>query len=321
MSDLTSVFRAPDGKERSRGLEWEIAELAERQHGVVGRSQLLDLGMGRGAIEGRLARGWLHRIYAGVYAVGRRSLDRRGRWMAAVLSAGPAAVLSHRSAAQLWGLLPPSSQAPEVTRSTRFHSRERLRAHCSLVREDEIAIVERIPVTSVPRTILDLASDVSRRAVENALNAAEVRQLRDALSIPDLLERYPRRPGSAMLRELVGDGVAAGVTRSSLEERFAALLATTDLPRPRLNANIAIRDRFFEVDCLWAEQRVIVELDGRDTHATRRAFERDRERDRLLLVDGWRVVRITWRQLDKDAAAIVADLRRVLRLQARRPTL
>jgi len=111
------------------------------------------------------------------------------------------------------------------------------------------------------------------------------------------------------------------VTREELEKRFADVLADADLPRPRLNAHVAVRGRFYEADCLWAGQHLIVELDGRAAHGTRRAFESDRERDRLLQSDGWRVVRITWRQLHDDAAAVVADLERMLRTGSGPPTL
>jgi very-short-patch-repair endonuclease len=150
----------------------------------------------------------------------------------------------------------------------------------------------------------------------------EVRGITDELSIPDLLERYPRKRGSTKLRALLADETSAlGVTRKKLEERFAAVLEDSDLSRPRRNADLAVRGRIIEADCLWAEQRVIVELDGRAVHGTRRAFERDRERDRLLQVAGWRVVRITWRQLRDDAPAVLADLRTLLRTPSPRPTL
>jgi very-short-patch-repair endonuclease len=166
----------------------------------------------------------------------------------------------------------------------------------------------------VSRTLLDLAAVSTKPRLEKALNEAEVRGLTDRLSIPNLLERYPRRRGSAVLRTLVRDGAAArGITRSDLEELFVSILDRTDLPRPRLNADLAVAGRFFEVDCLWPGQRLIVELDGWQTHSTGRSFEKDRERDRLLLVEGWRVTRITWRQLRDEAPAVIADLRRLLR--------
>jgi hypothetical protein len=234
--------------------------------------------------------------------------------MAAVLSAGPDAVLSHRSAGSLWQILPPVSIVPEVTRPTRFHPRPGVRGHCGLLLPDEITRLNGIPVTSMPRTVLDVAALSTTAQLEKALNEIEVRGITDALSIPDLLDRYPRKRGSSKLRALFADeGAVRGVTRKELEARFSALLSATDLPRPQRNVHLAVGDRFFEVDCLWRAQRLVVELDGRFVHGTWRAAERDRERDRLLQVDGWRVVRITWRQLRDGAPTVVADLRRLLR--------
>jgi very-short-patch-repair endonuclease len=174
--------------------------------------------------------------------------------------------------------------------------------------------VDGIPVTSMPRTLFDLAAIVSRHQLESAFNEVEVQGLTDRLSVVDLLKRYPGRRGAAVLRAtMVDEKKARGITKKELEKRFAAMLAGTDLPQPRRNADLAVGGRFFEIDCLWSEQRLIVELDGRAIHGTARAFEGDRERDRLLQVDGWRVVRITWRQLRDDAGAVVADLHRLLR--------
>jgi very-short-patch-repair endonuclease len=241
--------------------------------------------------------------------------------MAAVLSAGPSAVLSHRSAAQLWQLLPPSRIAAEVIRPTRFRSRRGICGHCSPLPPDEVAVVEGIPVTSVPRTLLDIAATTPKRQLAKAFNEVEVRGLADRLSIPDLLERYAGRQGSVALRALLdGEGGAQGRTRSDLEDLFIASLDGAGLRRPRLNAHVAVRGRFFEADCLWAEEKLIVELDGGAVHRTKLAFEKDRERDRLLLAEDWRVIRITWRQLRDDAPAVIADLRKVL-ARGRPPTL
>ena len=287
--------------------------MAEVQHGVVARRQLLALGISRRAIEVRLAGGRLHRVHQGVYAAGHSLLTARGRWMAAVLACGPGAVLSHRSASQLWALLPRSSHALEVTRQRAFRSRPRIVGHQSLLPADETTTIDGIPVTSAPRTLFDLAAVVSKRQLERAMNEAEVLGLTDRLSLPDLLERYPGRRGSAVLRLLLADDQAlSGVTREELEERFVSFVDECGLPRPRLNADLAVRGRFFRVDCLWAEQRLVVELDGHASHGTRRAFEKDRERDRLLLADGWRVVRVTWRQLEDDMGAVAEDLRCLL---------
>jgi very-short-patch-repair endonuclease len=234
--------------------------------------------------------------------------------MAAVIASGPGAVLSHRSAGCLWRLTPRSTAFPEVTRPGSFRSRPGIVAHRGLVPGDETSRLNGIPVTSVSRTLLDLAAALTKSQLGRALNEAEVLRLTDRLSLPGLLDRYPRRRGSAVLRALFRDGTASrGITRSKLERRFLAVLDGTDLPRPRLNADVAVRGRFFEADCLWDAQRLIVELDGRGAHGTDLAFEKDRERDRLLITDGWRVTRVTWRQLQDDAPSVVADLRRLLR--------
>jgi very-short-patch-repair endonuclease len=185
--------------------------------------------------------------------------------------------------------------------------------HRAALPNDEWTVVEGIPVTTVPRTILDLAAVASRRQVERALNEAEVRQLTDRLSIPDLIARYPGRRGTVVLRELLAEGAeAGGVTRNDFEELFVPLLDSHGLPRPRFNADLAVAGRFVCADCLWERERLIVELDGRAAHGTREAFEDDRERDRLLMVAGWRVMRITWCQLHSQPASIASDLRKAL---------
>lgn len=234
--------------------------------------------------------------------------------MAAVLACGDGAVLSHRSAGQLLKIIPPGRGLPEVIRPKGWRSQPGIVQHRSRLSSDEVEIVEAIPATGLSRTLLDLASILSRERLEAAMNEAEVLELTDRISLQVLLERYPRRSGSATMRAILGDaGKARGVTRRELERRFAALLEKTDLPSPHRNADVAVAGRFFEVDCLWRTQRLIVELDGGFVHRTWHSAERDRERDRLLQVDGWRVVRVTWRQLRDDAPAVIADLRRLLR--------
>lgn len=299
-----------------------IATLAQGQHGVVARRQLLERGLTADQIDGRVRRGRLHPVHRGVYAVGHPLLSGEGRWLAAVLACGPGAVLSHRSAAALWGIAPRSGRAIEVTRASGWRAPAGIAVHRCRLPADEVCAIDGIPATGLARTFLDLAAVEPRRRVEAALNEAEVLALTDSLSIPALLKRYPRRPGTAALRDLMADeAVVRGITRQELERRFAALLAEAGLPPPRRNAHLAVRGRFFEVDCLWEGSRVIVELDGRAAHGTRRAFERDRERDRLLQAEGWRVVRVTWRQLRDDSAAVLGDLRGILRSAAPAPTL
>ena len=232
--------------------------------------------------------------------------------MAAVLASGPCAVLSHRSAASLWRIRATTRSLIEVTAS-RQCSRPGIQTHRGSVPADEMTVLRGIPVTTVPRTLLDLAAMLPRRQVERAVNEAEVLQLFDALSLADLVARHPRRRGVASIGALLAArSHGSGMTRSELEERFLVLLDQAGLPSPDVNRSVHVSGRWIEGDCVWLPQRVIAELDGHAFHATAAAFERDRSRDRVLQAAGWRVVRITWRQLHDDSAALVADLRGLL---------
>jgi hypothetical protein len=290
-------------------LDRAAAELAGRQHGIVARWQLLELGFSRDQVKRRMGRD-LHRLHQGVYAYGHRSISVESRWIAATLAFGPRAVLSHRSAAQLWGLLPRSSIAPEVTRPGHV-GRPHLVARQGLVLPDEIGRERGIPVTSVPRTLFDLAATRSEREVERAWNEVELRGYTDALSVLDLVDRYPGRRGTLLLARLAGDKTL-GITRSELEEAFLGLVDRFGLPRPRLNAHLAVRGRFFEIDCLWEDRRVAVELDGAKAHGTIRALNRDRERDRILAAEGYTTTRITWDHIHRTPTEVADDLRRIL---------
>lgn len=285
-----------------------IGELAGRQHGVVARRQLLDLGIGPRAVGARLERGYLNSIHHGVYAVGHSVLTKHGHWMAAVLACGPGAVLSHQSAASLWGLLDVSAR-PEVIRPGRFRARRGIVARFGSVPADERTVREGIPVTTVPRTIVDLAGLGKRRQTQRAMHAVEVKQLTDSLSVPDLLRRYRGRQGVPLLRELLADDVVSrGAPINRFEDRFADLLDEHSVPRPRFNPHLSIEGRHFKPDCLWPRDKLIVELDGASVHRTRRSFESDRERDRVLLAAGYRTMHVTWRQLEQEPDALVVDL-------------
>jgi REase_MTES_1575 len=227
--------------------------------------------------------------------------------MAAVLSAGPGAALSHRSAAALWQIRPTARSRIEVTTPRKLRTLPILLRHCAILPADETTIVSGIRVTTLSRTLLDLAGVVDRPALERAANEAEVQRLGSILSVGEVLDRYPGRPGSPALRCLL-DHVEPTITRSELEDRFIAFLYEADLPQPNVNTII----EGTEVDFAWREARLIVELDGFATHATRRAFERDRARDRMLQAAGWRVVRITWRQLHQDQRTLEQQLRKLL---------
>ena len=232
--------------------------------------------------------------------------------MGAVLACGTGAVLSRRSAGQLWQIVPRGDHWPEVTRPASSGACPGITVHRGRMAPDEIGAERGIPVTSVSRTLFDLAGDLPMRQLERALHEAEVRRLTDRLSLPDLLERYPRRRGAVKLRALLASKVPVGVTQNDFEELFVTFLDAHGLPRPRLNATLPIRGRLLKPDCMWPEQRLLVELDGGGVHRTDRSFESDRQRDRILLVDGWRSTRITWRQLRDEPAVIAADLRELL---------
>jgi len=290
-----------------------IAELAQRQHGVVSRAQLLKFGMSARAIEGRVERRALHRIHSGVYKVGYRRINRKGRWMAAVLASGPGACLSHRSAARLWGLMAPGDEWAEVTCARGHRARRRgIVSREAPMLDDERSVVDGIPVTSPFRTVFDLAAMLDRRGLERVWHEAEVRGLRDRVSLPMLLERYPGRRGARNLRALSETPEPVGFTRNDFEEMFVALVDSHGIRRPRMNADLALRGRFFEIDALWENERVAVELDSRGVHDTNRNFESDKQRDRILLAEGWRTARVTWRQLHEESDEVAADLRMAL---------
>ena len=272
------------------------------------------MGVSRHAIVHRLATCRLHRLHRGVYAVGHRVLTADGRRMAAVLAAGPAAVLSHRAAAALWGLR--ASSILEVTARRGQRARTGIPIHRIPIRADEVTTVRGIRVTTVPRTLFDLGAALPMHQVERAINEAEVLRLTDPLSLRDLVARYPRRKGvpviTALLSKLTG---GFEITRNDLESLFLDLIEKAALPRPQVNAYLLVAGRWIECDCVWRDRRVIVELDGRAAHDTAAAFEQDRVRDRRLSARGWRLARITWRQLHDEPEAVASDLRAILESQ------
>jgi len=299
---------------RTRDDDRELAELARQQHGVVSRRQLAKAGFRKDAITVRLRSGRLHRVHAGVYAVvPRQLLSRQGHWLAAVLASGPDAVLSHHTAAALWGLRG-SGGMIHVTLPRRSTSSKRIRRHLSHVPPDERTTEEGIPATSVHRTIFDLSATASVDEAVATIKEAEYLNLWDCLSLWDLLDRYPAKRGSRNLRSALEriTEEPSGRKRSRIEERFAPFLRRYRLPLPRFNDWIPLDPRPYRVDCHWLDLRLIVELDGWEGHSTRSAFQDDRARDRALKVAGFSVVHLTWAQLDPEPEAIAADLRELL---------
>jgi hypothetical protein len=248
--------------------------------------------------------GWLHPVHRGVFAVGRRSLPRKGRWMAAVLACQPDALLSHRSAAALHGLLRTTPSVIEVTVPTK-RGRDirgvRTRFARRLEPQDR-TIVHGIPCTSVALTLLNIAAVTSRRQTERVCDEAEVQRLVDLQDLQQLLERARGRRGAATLRAVLTDhAVGTTLTRSALEELTLALCRHAGLPAPAVNADAAgASGRWYTVDFLWPRQRVVLETDGHAYHRTRSAIERDRRKEADLVTAGLRVLRSTWRQVERQ---------------------
>ncbi|HEX2232632.1 MAG TPA: type IV toxin-antitoxin system AbiEi family antitoxin domain-containing protein [Thermoleophilaceae bacterium] len=281
----------------NHSIDEAIAALAGRQYGVVSRDQLRRLGLGDTPVQRRLAAGRLHRIHRGVYAVGHRSLTQRSFELAAVLACGPGAVLSHRSAAKHWGLVNGAPKIEVTCKRTRPPSPS-IVVHRSPLPSEHRVVRDDIPVTTVARTIVDLADVLTQPRLADAVNEAEVQRVFDLREVEQALERMPGRRGRAKLDRILADYTPTPFTRSEAERRFLKMCARNGLPRPRVNMNIA----GYEVDFLWPEQALAVEVDGASAHLTQQAFQRDRRRDRDLAAKGIRVVRVTWRDLEEGRA-------------------
>ena len=297
----------PDGIMRS---------LAARQHGVVARAQLLEAGVAAHIIDHRLARGCIDAVHRGVYRVGPAALPHE-RELAAVLACGGSAVLSHRSAALLCGLLPDSLGGGPVDVTSPGGHRTALqgvRVHrVSCLPADEVTLVEAIPVTVPARTLLDLAGQSGVRELEQAVAQAERAGLAARAELARLATRHPHRPGMRAIRRLLAAGAEPAFTRSEAENRFLALIRKAQLPAPATNAAL----RGYEVDFLWRAEGLVVEIDGFAFHASSAAFERDRRRDAVLAAAGLRVMRITWRQVSAEPEALLVRLAQAL-VQPRR---
>jgi predicted transcriptional regulator of viral defense system len=281
-----------------------LADLAGRQHGVVSRGELLAIGFDRGGIDRMVQSGRLHRLYRGVYSVGHTVVSWRGAYLAAVLACGDGAVLSHRSAADLWGMRPTTTPRIDVTvpRTSGVRSHGRIVVHRPR-RSAETVTREGIPVTTPGRTLADLATALPRRELEKAAEMAEAAKLHVAFD--------PDHPGAKRLAKILDGHDLATDTRSGLEDEFLALCDRYAIPRPRVNMLV----EGFLVDFCWPEERLIVETDGRH-HLTRAAFERDRARDAFLTAIRWRVMRFTRRQVRGEPETVAARV-----ISARSPLL
>jgi very-short-patch-repair endonuclease len=280
-----------------------VVALAGREHGVVTSAQLIEAGLTPKAIAHRVKSGWLVRLHRGVFLVGPLEAPL-SRAKAAVLAAGEGAVLSHLAAAAVWEFLAPRPGPIDVTLPGR-NARNRPGIRLNRVTRLHPADITRrhdLPVTSPARTVLDLATRLTPHHLARAINEAQVQRRLTPHSLNEQFKRYPNHRGTAALRAATTTDPA--FTRSEAERRLLDLIRAARLPQPRTN----VRVRSHEVDFLWSDQRLIVEVDGFAFHSTRAAFERDRIRDADLIAAGYRVIRVTWRQLTDAPAAVVASL-------------
>lgn len=299
--------------------EWAIAKVAARQHGVLGVPQLEELGLSANAAQKRAAQARLHRIYRGVYALAPRSLlAREGHWMAAVLAGPPGAVLSHRSAAALHRLRPHGSSRIELTvPALSARPREGLRIHrSSTLTATDTTKVDGIPCTTVARTLLDLATVLHRRGLERACDQAEIEEAFDLAALTDVLARNRHHPGARKLTAVLEEHyIGQTPTANGLEEAFFAICRRAGLPLPEVNVMLDLGDGDapITVDFLWRRERLAVETDGRRTHGTVQAFERDRRRDQRLTVARWHPLRFPKRQVFRRPAEVQRTLTAVFR--------
>lgn len=314
---LSSVMRNETRSHR------QLAELAEGQHGVVSTAQLLGLGYSKAAISRHASAGRLHPIHKGVYAVGHAALSRPGKCLAAVFACGDGALLSHRSAAWLWGLTARWQPIVEVTAASPRHLRPEIRVHSAeaITAEDRDS-VEGIAVTAVPRALLDFAA-VDPYFLKVALDRCETRGLLDLMAVDALIARSRGFRGVARLREALLVHRTSAFTRSGLERHFLDLVRKAGLPRPATNLFV----EGCELDAYWEDERFAVELDTYDYHGGHAAFENDRRRQEDLKLAGIEMVRITGTRIEREPKAVIerlrhllAQRRRDLRIDQRRST-
>jgi very-short-patch-repair endonuclease len=282
-----------------------LAELASRQHGVVSRAQLLQLGFSREAIRRRVAAQQLHRLHPGVYAVGHWALTMASHDLAAVFACGPQALLSHRAAGRRLGLLRSGAGHVEVTAPRSRGPKPGIVVHRSrLIHPDDRTTVDGIPTTSVARTLVDLADVLNDSLLVAAVNEAEVQRRFDLNKLEATLDRLPGRTGRHRLaRVLAAYTDPPGYSTTEAERRFLELCHDHGLPRPQ---RIAVAG--YELDFYWPDARLAVEVDGGAFHRTRRAFHEDRRRDRRLAAHGVQVARVPWRDLVTSEEELAAEL-------------
>jgi very-short-patch-repair endonuclease len=293
--------------EVSGTVQERVTMIAGAQRGFVSRGQLLAAGFDSSAIGRLIAKGWLIRAHRGVYAVGHAAPTPLGPATAALLAVRSGAALSHHTAAALWGLLKGGSGDDGLIHITVVGSPGgRPAGACvhrsKLLAAKDIRVHRRLPVISPARALLDIAPTSTGRELERGLDQALIQRLTTVREVSDLLGRCGRHPGRRALEAIVRQYTTTTFTRSQAEERFLALVRQTDLPQPLTN----VRRHGYEIDFLWPDQRLAVEIDGYVYHRGHGAFEHDRRKDAALQAAGIRTMRVTWRQLEHEAVGVMA---------------
>lgn len=285
----------------SVGEGWHAAAaIASQQWGRITTQQLKDAGVRRGAIESGSRSGRLHREHLGVYIVGHRAPSDHGRWMGAVLACGEGAVLSHRSAGRLWRIY--RGEGPRVDVSVeRNLEPPGIWAHRALLPADEITHHDGIPITTVARTLVDLAHTLEPDSLTRAVREAQFLRRFDLEATRKAAERWPSKALNSIIEDMVG-------ASSRLDDAFMRMVRRHRLPMPAAQKVLLGHP----VDYVWPEQRVAVELDGYNAHTSLDAFQRDRAQTNALQLAGWVVLRFTDSDVTKRPRRTVATLRQAL---------
>ncbi len=286
-----------------------IAAIAARQHGNITRQQLFKLGLNGKQIEYRLKVGRLHRVHRAVYAVGRPPRTAIERAAAAVLACGPDAALSHKSALALWGLTSWPNYADVIAPGDRRPAGIRTRCNVPLAPRD-LRTHNDIRVTSPARTLLDCAPILTTKALTRAVNDARRAKLLKPKDLEDVVRRFPNNRGAHRLRPFLD--AAGGPTRSEWEDAFPAFCKRYGLPAPVMSVTLAGH----EVDALFPDHRLIIELDSWEFHQTRASFESDRDRDADALAAGHATVRLTWERMHQQPRREADRLGKILQNRA-----
>jgi very-short-patch-repair endonuclease len=298
-------------RQRDVPVDLAIVRLAATQHRIITWPQLLEIGLSARAVAHRVATGRLHRVHRGVYLLEPPgTADRITLLAAAVCSCGAGAVLSHYAAAELWGLLSPEPGAIDVTMVRRNPgARPAVSLHRpSMLDERDVRVRQGLRVTAPARVALELATHLDAGRLEELLARTRVECSMTDSDVAATLHRYPAYPGTGILRAAMARDHGPSLTRSSAERRLLDLIRRAGLQPPSTN----VRTGRYEVDFLWPDSQLVVEVDGYAFHHDRAAFERDRRKDAALLAAGLRVMRFTWRQIVEEPLTVVARIAQVL---------